>query len=209
MTVFVAPHDAVIISTAIGCFSTTAQAYVDRQNTDWQFARRMIFASIIGMPVGLTIFVLVPENLLRFALGIVVVSAAFSLWRGFSLADKSNRIDWLFGFASGALSTSLSTNGPPIVFVMQARQIEPRVFRATINTIFSVSGIVSFVLFLVAGKVDRHTLSGILVALPVLAVSVSIGYRLRKYVHGDRFRRLVLGLLMLSGASAILGAVTH
>jgi uncharacterized membrane protein YfcA len=209
MTVFVAPHDAVIISTAIGCFSTTAQAYVDRANTDWVFAKRMIMASFLGMPIGLAVFISVPETILRFTLGIVVIVAAFALWRGFSLTGKSNRIDWVLGALSGALSTSLSTNGPPIVFVMQARQIQPNTFRATINTIFSAAGIASLGLFIAAGKVDKGSFSGILVALPVLAVSVSIGYRLRKHVHGDRFRTLVLGLLMLSGASAIVAALTH
>jgi uncharacterized membrane protein YfcA len=169
----------------------------------------MIIASFIGMPIGLAVFITVPETILRFTLGIVVIIAALALWRGFNLTGKSNRIDWVLGALSGALSTSLSTNGPPIVFVMQARQIEPRIFRATINTIFSAAGIASFALFIAAGKVDKGSFSGILVALPVLAISVSIGYRLRKHVQGERFRTLVLALLLLSGASAILAALTH
>lgn len=209
MTVFVPPHEAVVISTAIGAVSTTIQAYTDRVNTDWVMARRLIMSSFLGMPLGLAAFVFVSESVMRIVLGVVVTMAAFLLWRGFRLKEETRLIDWILGIVSGALSTSLSTNGPPIVFVMQARQFPPAIFRATINTVFSIVGLVSLALFIGTGKVEATAFNGILVALPVLAISLSIGFRIRPHVHGERFRRLVLLLLLLSGLSAIVAAITH
>lgn len=209
MTVFVPPHEAVVISTAIGAVSTTVQAITDRVNTDWIMARRLIFASFIGMPFGLFAFVFVSESIMRIVLGVVVSVAAFLLWRGFQLKDETRVVDWILGALSGALSTSLSTNGPPIVFVMQARQLPPNIFRATINTVFSIVGLASLALFIGTGKVETHALSGIAVALPVLVLSLTVGFRIRPHVHGERFRRLVLFLLLLSGLSAIVAAFTN
>jgi uncharacterized membrane protein YfcA len=209
MTVFVPPHEAVVISTAIGAVSTTIQAYTDRANTDWVMARRLIMSSFLGMPLGLAAFVFVSESVMRIVLGVVVSLAAFLLWKGFRLKEETRIVDWGLGIISGALSTSLSTNGPPIVFVMQARQFPPTIFRATINTVFSIVGLVSLALFVGTGKVEAKSINGILVALPVLAVSLSIGFRIRPHVHGERFRRLVLFLLLLSGLSAIVAAITH
>ncbi|MEY3266188.1 MAG: hypothetical protein RJA15_634 [Actinomycetota bacterium] len=209
MTVFVPPHEAVVISTAIGAVSTTFQAITDRANTDWIMARRLIWASFLGMPFGLVAFVFVSESIMRIVLGVVVSLAALMLWRGFQLREETRLVDWILGALSGALSTSLSTNGPPIVFVMQARQLPPDIFRATINTVFSIVGLASLVLFVGAGKVEKQALNGVLVALPVLAVSLTIGFRIRPHIHGERFRRLVLFLLLLSGLSAIVAAFTN
>lgn len=209
MTVFVPPQEAVVISTAIGALSTTVQAVADRANTDWVMARRLILSSFIGMPFGLLAFLYVSESAMRIVLGVVVSVAAFMLWRGFRLRDDNRSVDWILGIISGALSTSLSTNGPPIVFIMQARRFPPNIFRATINTVFSTVGLVSLALFIGAGKVDSNSLQGILVAVPVLAVSLITGFRIRPHVQGERFRRLVLLLLFLSGISAILAALIN
>lgn len=209
MSVFVPPQEAVVISTAIGALSTTIQAVTDRVHTDWKMARRLIVSSFIGMPFGLLAFIYVPESAMRVVLGVVVSMAAFLLWRGFQLRDDNRFIDWILGFVSGTLSTSLSTNGPPIVFVMQARRFPPDIFRATINTVFSVVGLVSLALFIGAGKVDGDSLQGILVAVPVLGLSLVTGFRIRPHIHGERFRKLVLFLLLLSGISAIVAAFTN
>lgn len=209
MSVFVPPQEAVVISTAIGALSTTIQALTDRAATDWVMARRLILSSFMGMPLGLLAFVYVSESAMRIVLGVVVSMAAFMLWRGFRLKDDNRYIDWILGFLSGTLSTSLSTNGPPIVFIMQARRFPPEIFRATINTVFSIVGLVSLALFVGAGKVDSNSLQGILVAVPVLGVSLITGFRIRPHVHGERFRRLVLVLLFLSGISAILAAFAN
>ena len=209
MSVFVPPHEAVVISTAIGALSTTVQAVLDRADTDWIMARRLILSSFLGMPIGLVAFLVVPESTMRIVLGVVVSAAAFTLWKGFQLRDETRLVDWILGILSGALSTSLSTNGPPVVFVMQARQFPPEIFRATINTVFSIVGIVSLGLFVGTGKVDADSLQGIFVAAPVLVLSLGIGFRIRPHVHGERFRRLVLFLLFLSGISAIVAAFTN
>jgi uncharacterized membrane protein YfcA len=209
MTLVVSPKDAVIISTLLGAVSTTTQAIVDRAHRDWTLARRLAVAAYLGMPIGLVIFVVVSESVLRAVLGVVVISATVLLARGFTLKDDTRIIDWLMGFASGALSTSTSTNGPPLVFLMQARGLTPEVFRATLNTVFALSNIGALGLFLAAGKIDGNALTGVMVALPALGTALVIGYRLRPLIRSDRFRRMVLGMLVLSGVSVLIAAFTH
>ena len=209
MSLFIAPREAVIISTAVGMVSTSVQAVLDRKHTQWATAKRLILSSFVGMPFGLLLFIFVSESVLRAVLGLVVISAVVVLLRGFSLEENNRLLDLFFGAVSGILSTSLSTNGPPLVFLMQARQFPPDVFRATINTVFSIVGIASFVLFVAAGKVDSSALNGVYVAVPLLGVGVSAGYLVRRHLHGNRFRRLVLALLLISGISALVASVTH
>jgi len=209
MSLFVAPHDAVIISTAVGMVSTSVQAVIDRRHTQWDTAKRLILASLVGLPFGLLVFIFVPESVMRAVLGVVVIGAVIILLRGFSLQENNKVVDWIFGVLSGVLSTSLSTNGPPLVFLMQAKKFSPNEFRATINSVFAIVGIAAFAMFVGAGKVESSAMVGILVAIPVLGIGVSFGYVMRRHLHGNRFSQLVLGLLLASGFSAIIAAITH
>jgi hypothetical protein len=209
MTLVVSPHDAVVVATIIGAVSTTSQAVIDRKHVDASIAKRLVMASYAGMPFGLLAFIFVSETGLRLVLGVVVVSAAILLLRGFRLKDESQHFDWLLGIVSGFLSTSTSTNGPPLVFLMQARRLDPATFRATINTVFAVVNVGALVLFVSAGKVNANNLSGVAVALPALGVAIAVGYSVRRLITQERFNTLVISLLFLSAISVIVSAFTH
>lgn len=209
MTLVVSPHDAVIISTLLGAVSTTTQSILDRAHRDWALARRLAVAAYVGMPVGLIVFVVVSESAMRMTLGAVVILAAMSLARGFTLSEGGRATDWAMGIMSGVLATSTSTNGPPLVFLMQARGLAPEVFRSTLNTVFALSNVGALALFIAAGEIDSRPLLGVGVALPALAVGLLIGYRLRPRVRAERFRGIVLTMLVLSGVSVFIAAFGH
>ena len=209
MTLVVSPRDAVVVATIIGGFSTTSQAVIDRKHVDLSIAKRLILASYAGMPFGLLAFVFVSETGLRLVLGVVVITAALLLLRGFRVRDDSHHLDWIFGVVSGFLSTSTSTNGPPLVFLMQARQLAPATFRATINTVFAVVNIGALALFISAGKVNSNNLAGVAAALPALGVAIAIGYAVRRHITHERFNTLVIVLLFLSAISVVVSAFTR
>lgn len=206
MTLVVDPHQAVVVATLIGTVSTTLQAVIDRRYCNWPLAKRLTYAAYIGMPAGIFVFVVVSESMLRFCLGIVVLLATVVLAKGFSFKGESRYMDWLMGMCSGILSTSTSTNGPPLVFLLQARALEPHIFRATINAVFALSNIGAVVLFSSSGKVESASLVASLIALPMLFVALRSGYALRPKVKVHHFQRLVLAMLILSGISVMSSA---
>ena len=142
-------------------------------------------------------------------LGIVVVTATMLLLRGFHLKDESHHFDWLLGMVSGFLSTSTSTNGPPLVFLLQARRLDPATFRATINTVFAIVNLGALALFASAGKVNSNNLSGVAVALPALGAAMCLGYAVRRKITQERFNSLVIVLLFLSAISVVVSAFTN
>ena len=112
------------------------------------------------------------------------------------------------GFLSGVLNTSISTNGPPLVFVLQSRHLPPDAFRGTINTVFACCNVFSITLFLLAGKVTSDGVVAAAVALPALLAGQLAGFPLRRHVAGERFRVLVLALLALAAFTSIAAALT-
>jgi uncharacterized membrane protein YfcA len=112
------------------------------------------------------------------------------------------------GFVSGVLNTSLSTNGPPLVFGLQARHLDAPTFRATISTVFAFSNIVGLTLFALDGKITAEGLKAAAIAFPAWIIGQGLGWPVRKHFHGERFRTLVLSLLFLAGTGTIVFALT-
>jgi len=209
MVLFLSPRDAVVVSVLVASVSTTTQAVADRRFTEWKTVRRLSLMSYAGMPFGLFVFNVVSERNLRFGLGAVVIVATVLIVRNFQIPDNARRYDWVLGFVSGVLNTSTSTNGPPLVFLLKSRSMDAASFRATLNTVFSIANIGALILFLGSGKMSEENLVGAAFALPALALTLRIGYAMRKRVNEEAFTRLVVGLMLLSGASVLISAVTQ
>ncbi len=207
MTLAIEPKIAVVVSTLTGIFVTSWQAYKDRAVADNVLVRRMTIGAYVGMPLGLLVFVSVNDNVLRLLLGIAVLVAVVLLAMRVNLHHVGPRLDYGSGFISGVLATSLSTNGPPLVFVLQARQLSAVTFRATISTVFALSNIGGLALFIASGKITRDGIVAAAVTIPAMLFGQLLGFPIRKHVHGERFRWLVLLLLVVAAVSAIINAI--
>jgi uncharacterized membrane protein YfcA len=207
MTLAVEPKLAVVVSSLTGVFVTWWQAYRSRAEADTALVKKMVVGAYIGMPFGLLVFLTVNDDVLRFLLGVAVLVTVVLLAMRVNLHLSGPRLDYGAGFISGVLNTSLSTNGPPLVFALQARQLSAVTFRATISMIFALCNILGLTLFIASGKVTRDGLIAAAVTTPAMFFGQLLGYPIRKHVHGERFRWLVLALLVAAAVTAIVKAL--
>lgn len=203
LSLFIDPRVAVVLATFVGAFSSTFQAIVDRRYVDKNLVRRLVLSAYVGMPFGLGVFILVSEDTLRVIVGVVVLLAAVFLIKGFTVLDSTKKYDWIMGAVSGLLATSTSTNGPPLVFLMQAKKMNPQSFRASINVVFSFSSFGAIVLFIASGNVSLSDVTGIVISIPMLLLGLFVGFRLRSRINPEQFRILVFVLLITSAVSAL------
>jgi hypothetical protein len=169
--------------------------------------KRFLLATVIGAPAGLLLFIYANQSALKIVLGISILFGVFVLSRGLELQHISSWLDWVMGALSGVLLMATSTNGPPLVFVLQARKIDPATFRATLNMVFLVSGAFGLVMFGVAGEILRSDANMAAVAVPAMASGVSLGVVIRKYVQQELFKKIVLILLTVGGVSSLFGGI--
>lgn len=206
LSLLIVPQHAVVTATGISLATTGVASWRGRHSADQPLATRLIVWSLVGAPVGLLIIAHAPDGVLRIVLGVVVLAATAALARGWAVRETPI-VDGLVGFVSGVLSTSLSTNGPPLVFLMQSRSMSPDTFRATINQVFVAANVVALALFTVTGLIETPVVLGVVAALPAAFVGVVVGTRVRPRVSTERFRHVVLLLLVLSGLSALVGGL--
>ena len=206
MVLFIDLPQAVIIATLLGTVSNFGQAWQLRHHHDREIAKIFIVASILGAPFGLALFRYGNQNLMKALLGCAVLFGVWMLARGRDLQHAHKALDWTMGWVSGVLLMATSTNGPPIVFTLQARRLLPDVQRATLNLIFSVTGVSSITIFAVAGKIHPDELRVALITTPLMLLGVIIGTQVRGHIDAVRFRRMVLVLLTLGGVSSLVSA---
>lgn len=199
-------REAVVVSTILGLVTSSFQAWHGRRDTERDVVVRMVASALVGLPLGWLLFTRVDDDVLRALLGVSVILAVLLLATN-RVATGSRRLDVVCGALSGALASSLSTNGPPLVFALQARGLPMSAFRPTINTVFTVSGVVALTGFVMSDDVSGDALIHSLMAIPVLLLGSRIGFLLRGRVPESGARRLVLALLALAGTAAILTSV--
>ncbi|MCU1398052.1 MAG: hypothetical protein JWN62_1161 [Acidimicrobiales bacterium] len=196
-------HSAVIVSSIVAIPVNGAQMLLYRKVRERVIGNRLLISSIVGLPFGYVIYALINDRALRFALGAGVILAVAALARGVDLAHVGPRMDWALGFSSGVLNTSISASGPPLVFDLQARNISANAFRGTLNHIFLVSGMIGLAIFAIGGKVhSREVVTGF-VAMPAMGLGLLGGLPLRRRFSPERFRVLVLVLLVAGAVAAV------
>jgi uncharacterized membrane protein YfcA len=207
MTLQVSTKEAVVITTLLGSGVSAFSAWHGRKAVDRAIARHMVIGAYLGMPLGLVVFLAVDEHVLRALLGVAVLAAVVLLALRVSVHHVGTRLEVGAGFVSGVLNTSVAANGPPLIFVLQARELRPDVFRGTLNTVFACGNVLGLALFLAAGKVTSDGIIASAVALPALAVGQLAGYPVRRFVAGERFRILVLCLLAAAALTSLFSAI--
>jgi uncharacterized membrane protein YfcA len=179
------------------------------EHVDWRALTPMLVAALPGLAVGAVALALLSKEALQVAVGIaVILAAAWQLSRRSARDPSASHralppaAGWAAGFASGALTTSISVSGPPIVLWLEAHGVRPEEFRASLAASFLVLNLAGGAVLLVA---EGSTLDADVV-LPLLGLVVA-GYALGtmafRRLEGDRFFALALTLVACTGAASL------
>lgn len=109
------------------------------------------------------------------------------------------------GITSGALSTSTSLSGPPLVFYLLARGLPPAAMRDTLATIFVVQALLGLPALLATGTLDPP--AGLWALIAAGLAGQLVGRRAFAWLRGERYERAVLALLVVTALVALAGSV--
>ena len=205
LTVVAGPHTAVATMTAIGVPLVVFNAWRWRRHLRARTALLLVGTAVIGMPFGVLLLRQADDRVLAAVVGVVVLAITAATWRGLTV-PPGRRTLVTAGVLSGALCTSVGTNGPPLVLALDAERFDPPAFRATLQTVFAIEGSAALLTFWADGLVTGGVLRATAVAIPERSLGALAGDRLAARVDRARFRTLVLITLALSGVAAIASA---
>jgi uncharacterized membrane protein YfcA len=213
--VLLGPREAVTIGVLLGLLTNGLLLATERRRP--VVLRRdavvLVAWSVPGLVLGAIVLREVPER----PLAALVALAVFA---GLGLRLRGNRAPpapspspprpraWYApaaGATSGALATSTSLGGPPLVFYLLARAAEPAAMRDTLAAVFIVEAALGLPVLLLTETYTVPTAAWVLLGAGV--AGQVLGRRAFAWLRGERYERAVLGVLALSALGALAGSV--
>jgi uncharacterized membrane protein YfcA len=167
----------------------------------------VLIAALPGLALGALMLELLSKPLLQAAVGAAVVAAG--IWQ---LRHRARRAGpgavgrasaWAAGVVSGALTTSISVSGPPIVLWLEAQGLRPGPFRATLAASFLALNLVGGLVVVVAGGTGAVRLDVVGPLLGLSLVGHFLGARAFRRLAGPRFSLVALALVVCAGVASL------
>ena len=201
-------RDAVVLVSLLGVLNNAILTRTAWRHVPWEVVGPMLAGAFVGMPIGLVVLLLAPQESLRLAVGAATLAMAAALVAGLRIR-RSIAAEVSAGLVSGLLNTSVGMNGPPIVLYLQGREHAPGEFRGAMAVFFFVCNVITLAGFLATGIVSREALTLWAAALPAVAIGSLFGHTLVRRVEPTVFRRLVFVLLSASAVSAVASSLVR
>lgn len=187
----------------------------------------MLLAALPGLLLGAGLLAWLSKPVLQVAVGAAVLMAAAVQWQarvragqsaaalagaggmrsavgeGTSAAGGGTLSAALIGFTSGALTTSVSISGPPIVLWLEARGLRPAEIRASLAVAFLALNLAGGIVVLATGgarTVDLDVLAPLLVLVLVGHLLGALAFR---RLDARAFSRIALALVAVAGAASV------
>jgi uncharacterized protein len=172
-------------------------------HVDWRALAPMLAAALPGLAVGAVALTQLSKEALQVAVGVAVILAA-----GWQLRAAGPRLSpWAAGFASGALTTSISVSGPPLVLWLTGRGVEPQEFRASLAASFLVLNVAGGAVLLGAEGSGAFDAGAVALLLVLVVVGYAVGALAFRRLDRERFFKLVLVLVALTGLASVVAGL--
>lgn len=171
-----------------------------RRSLDLRVVAPLAVAAALGIPLGVWMLSSLDEKLVKSTLGIVLIGyALYALWQPQLTPLRADFWAFPAGFLAGCLGGAFNTPGPPVIVYGNLKQWPRDLFRSTLQALFLVSSALVIVSHAVAGNFNRPLLATYLLLAPALLLGVWAGSRVDRRLNNERFRTLVVGLILATG----------
>jgi len=172
----------------------------ERRQIHRRHAVSLLSLSLLGLPLGYSIYRYLPETQLKIGLGFIAMAVASWNLAGLKMSRPLpppfyHGLNFLGGIAQGALAS-----GGPFLVIYAAKNLPDKsAFRATLSLAWTVLNLILCLSYTAAGSWKMDMVPVIAVALPVIALATWLGLRLHERIPHKPFRVGVFILLFLSG----------
>lgn len=178
---------------------------VHRRAVRWDEIRPLLPASTVGVILGTTLLVGLPDRPVLTILGLFVL--VFGLRYVLNLhGERPISRAWAHpaGLTGATVSGLFGTGGPPYVIYLTHRLRDKGELRATLSMLFTLEGLFRVAAFLVAGLLaDRQVWLGLAVGLPLILTALWLGSHVHTRLTSAQMVRAV-GLVLLGAGGALL-----
>jgi uncharacterized membrane protein YfcA len=204
------PQEAVWSLTALALMVNTFTLLLEgrRPAPLGRLAATVLAWSVPGMVAGALVLKSADHVVLQVALTVSIVATLLLRLR--PNAGREPAPGWAppaTGLATGALATSLSTAGPPLVLLLLGRGHPPEAVRDTLTTVFLAQSVIGLGILAATGVPDRPG-TGLLGLAGAALAGQLLGRPLFGRLAARGYETALTGVLVLSATIGLVAAIT-
>ena len=178
-----------------------------RHELSWQDIWPLTIGTTIGIPIGVMLLTHINPTSLRFGVGVLLVLyAIYSLVRPPIKMKIGAPADIAIGISNGLLGGLTGLGGIISTISCQWRGWSRDKQRAVFQPVLFAAFVIISISQLVAGSYTAETVKLYGIGLPFMVAGIWIGFKLYGTINDETFRKTVLILVLLAGASLIVSA---
>lgn len=174
----------------------------------WKVYFKIIFFVIIGLPLGMYFFSILPENILKKILAIFMILVSL---RGLYISFKNSPIKKVNNFIldlslflGGCIHGAFGSGGPLIVIFATRALSDKSSFRATLSMVWlTLNSIIVYKYFL-NNTINNNIANIVLYSIPFLIVGAVLGNIAHNKIKDKHFTKIVYSVLFISGIFMII-----
>lgn len=192
------PQEAIQINIILSLIISISLILKIRKDIDFIILKRFTLGSIVGVPLGILIFITFNINALK--LGISIILLILTLLLIFNFKVKSTKFrDFIVGGLSGVLTTSIGMPGPPLLLYFTGTDTKKGKLRATTLAFYLFIYFVSLLTQISFTGTNKIIWESSLYAIPIVLLSLFLGQIIFKWVNQRVFRIFTYILLLFTG----------
>lgn len=207
LALFLPLQTVVPLFAMLAILSNALMVWFTWRHIAWGEALLISAGTAVSTLLGVQVLLNLDDRLLKQIFAVAMVLLAIpSLWRpaGTTTRRRNLALEFAAGALSGLTGTLFAIGGPPVVLYLTHTMDDKDRFRGTLSGTFLLSALWRGVVFFGHGLLTLQLAWIALALLPVLALALYLGGRLSGKVNMERFRQIVVGLLVLSAALLLL-----
>lgn len=197
---FLVPMFVLLDLAAALVIGTSSREHLSRQEM-----KNLLPFMFVGIVLGVTLLVRVPQDWLRAALGVFALAVGvYSIVNPVLVKTISKWWMVPVGIAGGSIAAVFGAGGPIYAAYLSGRLKDKSEIRATMSTLISISAFTRALVYGVSGLLLHTTiLVGAAVLAPLAWVGIKTGARIHVGLTQEQMRRMIGVLLVVAGVSLL------
>ena len=195
------PTHAIPLNVVTSLFISGVPIYKLRKKLDFSKLKQFAIFGVVGIPIGMYLLVISDPSKLKFSIGILLVIYAVLMLKisSFSINVNNKSINNLVGFISGVIGGLTALLGIIPVAWFSVQRLPKNTKRGTYEPFIFITSIAAIISFAFAGLYKIEMIFDLLKIIPALLVGSWLGIKIYNKINDNLFRKVVLGLILLSG----------
>lgn len=192
------PMEAIQINLLLSLVISGALITKILKDIDFEVLKRLIFGSVIGVPIGIMIFLLIDINKIKLGISLIILVLTIMLILRFRMKQNKER-DLIVGGLSGSLTTSIGMPGPPLLLYFSGTDTQKEKLRGTTLAFYLFIYLVSLIIQVVFVGTSKTVWVSSGIALPLVLIGLYLGQLLFKRINQNTFRIFTYVILLFTG----------